>query len=242
MNKFPIFQKFGNQAILISFKPEISSSVSLKVYQMDEFLNKHFKSEIIETVPAYNSIAVYFNPKIDIEIITNKIKTDYRKEAQFTIQSSRLIEIPVCYHEDFALDLSYLANFHSLSEDEVITMHSASIYKVYFLGFLPGFPYLGKLDKKLHTPRRSKPRPLVSKGSVAIGGEQTGIYPTSSPGGWQIIGNSPLEFFYVKDLNPTLLSTNDHIRFQPIELKEFYEIEEKVKNGKYDLKITQYNG
>jgi inhibitor of KinA len=134
---------------------------------------------------------------------------------------SRLIRIPVCYAEAYAPDLASLAALHGISSEEVIAIHSAARYRVYMIGFLPGFPYMATVDKKIQTPRLAKPRTRVSAGAVGIAGAQTGIYPSDSPGGWQLIGQTPLKLFDVAKDNPVLLQPGDEVQFYPISIEAF---------------------
>jgi inhibitor of KinA len=152
-----------------------------------------------------------------------------------------LITIPVCYEPKYALDLEEVALANKLTTKKVVQLHTKEIYKVYFLGFLPGFPYLGGLDKHLYTPRKSKPRRHIEKGSVAIGGGQTGIYTIDSPGGWNIIGRSPLEFFSCKNSLQCLLKPGNFVRFVSISEKKLKKIEEEIASGTFELRKEVYN-
>jgi inhibitor of KinA len=136
-----------------------------------------------------------------------------------TLISPRLVEVPVCYHNSVPPDLDFVASHNGLTIDDVIQLHASVEYLVYFVGFTPGFPYLGELADRLATPRLASPRLRVAEGSVAIGGAQTGIYSVPSPGGWQIIGRTPLKLFRPRESSPTLLEIGDHVRFKPISLQ-----------------------
>ena len=135
------------------------------------------------------------------------------------------IEVPVCYEGEFAPDLDQVASHCNLSSEEVINLHTAAIYDVYFLGFAPGFPFLGGMDKRLSTPRLESPRLEIPAGSVGIAGEQTGIYPLSTPGGWQLIGHTPVSLVDFNDDSPTLLKPGDRLRFKAISYKEHQALE-----------------
>ena len=134
---------------------------------------------------------------------------------------ARAIQIPVCYDVSMAPDLALIADLHHLSIEQVIQLHTEKLYRVYLVGFLPGFAYMGNVDEKIATPRKSKPRTLVPAGSVGIAGEQTGIYPFDSPGGWQLIGQTPIEMFSVEKPQPCYLRTGDEVQFYPVTLNEF---------------------
>ncbi len=157
-------------------------------------------------------------------------------------QSARVIKIPVCYCEQFGEDLAFVAKHAGMSTDEVIRLHSGTDYLIYMLGFLPGFAYLGGLDKRLVTPRLESPRTLIPQGSVGIGGEQTGIYPIASPGGWQLIGRTPVRPYDAKRQPPILYNAGDYIRFVPISLEEYSRIEALVKNGEYECEWEELRG
>ena len=148
---------------------------------------------------------------------------------------SVLWKIPVCYDAVFGIDLEAISKEKNLSKEEIIKRHSQAIYTVYFIGFLPGFLYLGGLDESLHVPRKSTPRLQIEKGAVAIGGNQTGVYPTESPGGWNIIGNSPIEFFNPKLETPCFAKAGDKISFKPITIQEFKTIKILVEAGVYQI-------
>jgi inhibitor of KinA len=137
------------------------------------------------------------------------------------LPTARLVEIDVCYGGEFGPDLEEVARLRGLSVDEVVRIHSTGDYLVYMIGFSPGFPYLGGLDSRIATPRRAAPRTLVPAGSVGIGGDQTGVYPIASPGGWQLIGRTPQQIFVVSREPPTLIQAGDRVRFRSISADEF---------------------
>ena len=144
-----------------------------------------------------------------------------------------MIQIPVCYGNNYGPDLSEVAKHNQLSEKEVIEIHTQQAYLIYMLGFMPGFPYLGGLDQRLHTPRRSEPRIKIDEGSVGIANNQTGLYPMESPGGWQIIGRTPLKVFDIESKPMTLYKAGDYIQFYEINNKEYIEISEATQRGEF---------
>ena len=148
-----------------------------------------------------------------------------------------MIEIPVCYGGEFGPDLHDVAAHNHLKNEEVIELHSSANYLVYFLGFAPGFPYLGGMPREIAAPRLSTPRTQVLAGSVAIGGHQTGVYPVSSPGGWRIIGRTYLQLFVTARNPPTLLQMGDHVRFVPISRREF----ERLNNHPHNIPLPSGN-
>jgi len=209
---------FGEQAILLDWPAQIDETTHQEICALDACLNEYFKDSLIETVVTYHSIALFLKPSVEVHDFYKKLNTTL---PQLTVNPSqkanRVIELPVCYAAQYGLDLAYLAELHQVNVETIIDWHTAPTYRVYFIGFLPGFPYLGGLDERLHTARRATPRPRLSKGAVGIGGKQTGIYPQDSPGGWQIIGHCPVDLFDVKQANPCLLEAGDLVRFVSID-------------------------
>ena len=188
---------------------------------------------IIELAPACTTVAVFFDPArvIDaagepdcvMEWLTQKIyeTLTHGKRKQVKHAAARWVEIPVCYDPEFALDLDHVADHARMSRKEVVDLHSAAEYRVNCIGFTPGFPYLTGLPGKLATPRRATPRKEIPTGSVAIGGAQTGIYPQVSPGGWNVIGRTPLRLFDPQKDPPVLLRAGNRVRFRAIAREEF---------------------
>src|SRR4029453_856356 len=176
-----------------------------------------------ENAPAFASVAVFLESPKNLEAASEAIAVALRKRrrAPTAVAKSRLVKVPVCYDAEFALDLKTVAQHCGLSPNEVVARHAAARYDVRCVGFTPGFPFLGGLPAKLATPRRKSPRPAVPAGSVGIGGPQTGIYPLRSPGGWNIIGRTPLRLFDVTREPATLFRAGDRVRFFPIGRDEF---------------------
>ena len=151
-------------------------------------------------------------------------------------------EIPVVYGGTYGPDLSAIAEHAGISEEEVIRIHSSKDYLIYMLGFLPGFTYLGGLDEKIHTPRLASPRVRIPAGSVGIGGSQTGIYPMDSPGGWQLMGMTPVKTYDPERETPILVESGDYIRFVPVTEEEYLEIKTSVEAGTYEVKVREEEG
>ncbi|MFT4670631.1 MAG: inhibitor of KinA [Ulvibacter sp.] len=235
MNLEPTYQHFGENGLLINWPSKIDPIINDEVLRIDNLISKEFGSKIIELVPSYHSLAIYLQ---EGELISDFIKLLKELPVSETIRPNsirQLITIPVCYDPAYALDIEDLALANEITTKKVIQLHIKEIYKVYFLGFLPGFPYLGGLDKSLYTARKSKPRKYIEKGSVAIGGKQTGIYTEDSPGGWNIIGKSPLDFFSCENSLRCLLKPGDFVRFSSISKKKYKEIKEEVARGAYEV-------
>ena len=151
----------------------------------------------------------------------------------------RIFEIPVCYGGEYGPDIANIAEHAGLSEEEVIRVHSSRDYLIYMLGFLPGFTYLGGLDERLHTPRLANPRIRIPAGSVGIGGSQTGIYPLDSPGGWQLMGMTPVKTYDPSREMPILVEAGDYIRFVPVDEAEYFRIKEAVDRGEYQCTVHE---
>jgi inhibitor of KinA len=186
---------------------------------------------VIELAPAYTTIGVFFDPlqvasagadpAAVFDWLAEQIRKAVSRKMKSAKRTARLIKIPVCYDPEFALDLNEVAQHAGLSAKEVVDLHHAAEYRVNCVGFTPGFPYLAGLPKKLARPRRATPRKEIPAGSVAIGGAQTGIYPFRSPGGWNVIGRTPLQLFDPRNSPPALLHAGDRVRFRPITRDEF---------------------
>ncbi len=178
---------------------------------------------VSDIAPAFASVAVFLKSPENLEAASEAIGDALRKRRRGprATAKSRLIEVPVCYEMEFALDMETVAQHCALSPNEVVARHAAARYDVRCVGFTPGFPFLGGLPTRLATPRRKSPRPVIPAGSVGIGGPQTGIYPLPSPGGWNIIGRTPMRLFDLARDPATLLRTGDRVRFVSIGREEF---------------------
>lgn len=223
--------------------PKIISKETLKsVLVCKQKLENHKFKEKVYIKSAYNSILITY--EFSIENFYNEILTlkSIFLSLNDTIESSyNLWKIPVCYDEEFGVDLVEISTKNKISIPDIIQTHSNTTYKVYFLGFLPGFLYLGGLDKRLHFSRKRTPRLNVSKGSVAIGGSQTGIYPNESPGGWNIIGKTPLNFFNINSDIPCFAKPGDEIQFVSITKTEYEQIAFSIQNNTYKVESEVIN-
>lgn len=220
------------------FDNMISEDVHLQVMHAKQCIEQAPFPGFTEAVPAYTSLAIHFQPEL-IET-TNSISSTVQQYISGLLtqpvtetqqQTERLIEIPVCYDETLAPDLIETAQQLQLTTEELISIHLSKTYRLYMLGFTPGFPYLGKLDKRIITQRKQQPRLTVAPGSVAIAGEQTAIYPFATPGGWNIIGQTPVRLFNRSSENPFLLQVGDTIQFKQITLPEFYALSSTIKKS-----------
>ncbi|EZP76966.1 allophanate hydrolase subunit 1 [Parageobacillus genomosp. 1] len=210
-------------AVTIRFSTEVDEAVNDYVHRVAIFLEQQKKDGILDIVPTFSSVTVYYDPLVvgSYEEICEWLRTELERVEQVKAPPSRTVVIPVCYGGEFGPDLEEVARFHGMTEDEVIAIHAQGRYRVYMIGFAPGFAYLGGLSPKIATPRRATPRTHVPAGSVGIAGSQTGVYPLATPGGWQIIGRTPLALFRPDHDDPSLLRAGDIVQFRPITEEQY---------------------
>lgn len=219
----------GDACIIVEFGHEISKALYEKVRGLMLALQNKPVQGVIELVPAYCSLAVHYDPLlIEYQQILSLLHRLAEEIAHIALPAARRLEIPTVYGGEYGPDLSFVANYLGLSEAKVVSMHAAAEYLVYMLGFTPGFPYLGGMDARLAAPRLKNPRTKIPAGSVGIAGGQTGIYPVESPGGWRIIGRTPLALYDPAAENPVLLRAGDVLRFRPIGPEEY----ERIAGGR----------
>ena len=217
------FKPAGDSALVIIFGDRIDEKINKKVHAVANAIEKASPDWLVEVVPTYTSVYVYYDPlKLSYRNILDAIKPFLLVEPKE--ERPRIVEIPTAYGGEFGPDIEFVAKHNGLTVEEVIEIHSKPLYRVYMLGFTPGFAYLGGMDERIATPRLEKPRLKVPAGSVGIAGKQTGIYPIESPGGWRLIGRTPLRLFTPEKDPPTLLQPGDYVRFVPISEEEFWEI------------------
>jgi len=234
--KFQLTYKlFGRSAILVEWPANISQEIIQEIISFERQVKEI--DAILDTIIAYNSLLIrYQNPIVDKELTISQLKNKYTASSYVIKQDQFLWEIPVCYDASFGIDLEEIANKKKCSVTDIIRLHTETDYIVYFIGFQPGFLYMGGLHQNLHIPRKSNPRVRVDKGSVGIGGAQTGVYPQNSSGGWNIIGKSPLNFFNMKATNPCFAKSGDRIQFVAVDIHTFYQIEREVINQEFIIK------
>lgn len=219
------YKLFGNRAILIEWPAEINEEILTDILLYKNKIIACKEQDIEECISGYNSLTIIYSLAIrDFELEKGALKSLYYQESVAIQNTISLWKVPVCYDTQLGIDMEEISQTLKLSVQEVIDLHSQTIYTVYFIGFLPGFLYLGGLDKRLEFKRKSDPRLHVDKGSVAIGGAQTGVYPMDSAGGWNIIGKTPLHFFNPKNNTPCFAKPGDKIQFVPIKLKEYNQL------------------
>ncbi|MEM6685267.1 MAG: 5-oxoprolinase subunit PxpB [Bacteroidota bacterium] len=234
------YKMYGNTGLLMTWEAKMTAEVLQSVLEYKEKIINFSIKSILDVIQSNNSLLIiYDSEKVNFKTLQHLLEHLFLTTTdELPQKKSYCWEIPVCYDKSFGIDLDEIAQKNRLSVDEIIKLHTATIYQIFSIGFLPGFLYLGGLDKRLHIDRKATPRLEVKKGAVGIGGMQTGIYPKASPGGWQILGNSPLNFFDVSNEKPCFASAGDCIKFVSISLDEYFEIQEVVSNGKYTVKST----
>lgn len=221
----------GDSAIIINFENRIDETLNSKVlYLFHKFKKKSFPF-VKDIIPAYSSLVIFYdllilknkNPinKSSLEIFKEQVKILIEEDIEISSLPPRKIKIPVCYTQKYGLDINDISTEKKLPLDEIIHLHKAIKYRVYMIGFLPGFAYMGEVDERIAISRKVQPRTIVEAGSVGIAGRQTGIYPLDSPGGWQIIGRTPLKIFNKENDHPVLLQPGDEIEFYSITEDEF---------------------
>lgn len=223
----------GETAAAIDFGNTIDEELNRRVLALDRWLRQHAFEGLRDLVVAYSSLTILYDPFVVnnrykpgstvFSFVKLKLEEAEAEAGVWTDSERSEVTIPVCYDPEFGSDIKLVAAAKQLSVEELVQLHCSKTYRVYMTGFLPGFPYMGKLDQGLVMPRKSQPRP-VARGSVGIAGWQTGIYPLASPGGWQIIGRTPLSLFDPRKEKPALLTAGDMVRFEPITKAAFEEI------------------
>jgi inhibitor of KinA len=212
----------GDSALVVEFEERIDPGINARVIALADALQSAAIAGVRDVVPTFRSVAVYFDPlRTDYNALVSKIEGESGRSSVESGRASTPIRIPVCYGGEFGPDLPHVAAFAQMSEPEVIALHSARPYRVFMLGFVAGFAYMGIVDGRIAMPRHSTPRVRVPLGSVGIAGVQTGIYPAETPGGWQLIGRTPLKPFDPGRGEPFLMKAGDAVQFAPIDRADY---------------------
>ena len=233
----PRFLNAGDAALVVEFGDTIDVRTNREVHDLASLLNKRKIPGLVEMIPTYRSLLVSFDPIMTThEDIQQAIEDADDRANDATSSAARVVLVPTLYAGEYGPDIEFVAENAGLTTDEVIAIHSGKDYLVYMMGFSPGFPYLGGLDERLATPRLESPRIAIPAGSVGIAEGQTGVYPIASPGGWRLIGRSPLALFDPNTDPPTIINAGDYVRFVPMDSEEEYiEIDRQVQAGEYQV-------
>ena len=217
----------GDKAVVLEFENQISPETNAKVNALDNLLTEQKEIKgILEVVPTYRSLLIYYDPDIlDFSELKLELAHSIKNIEEIHQPDSKTLQVPVVYGGEWGPDLEYVAKYNGLSPEKVIEIHHNQTYLIYMLGFVPGFTYLGGMSREIATPRLENPRAKIPKGSVGIAGNQTGVYPLESPGGWQLIGRTPLAFFAPEKEEPFLPKPGNYLKFYPITEQEYYEFE-----------------
>ncbi|WP_299116830.1 5-oxoprolinase subunit PxpB [uncultured Winogradskyella sp.] len=231
------YSQYNERSILIEWQAIIDENILKSILNFKNCIQKKCIKQKVEVITSYNSILIIYKSTIDnINDRFKELRSLYRAQKFVSNVQSSIWEIPVCYDMDFGTDLHQLSKEKKLTISELIQLHSEQVYTVFFIGFLPGFLYLGGLHPKLYFDRKTTPSFNVKKGSVAIGGQQAGIYPQDSPGGWYVIGKTPIKLFNIRTDPPCFIKPGDKIKFRPIDKSEYFDIDERITKSSFQLK------
>ena len=234
-----IFRLYGDGTLLIDWPQKIAPDISMDIINFQEMILSKNNKSIQGVIISYASMLVSFDRFTVSPVELESWLHDLYENLSGSSCDAYLWHIPVCYDHSFGLDLDDMTNSIKCSVEEIMKLHRSVSYRVYFIGFLPGFLYLGGLPSILHTPRKKTPGLRIPAGSVGIGGEQTGVYPQESPGGWNIIGRTPISFFDLGLSIPCFARPGDQVRFYPIDLKTYEKIETQVEGKNFEIKKDQ---
>ncbi|MCL4424137.1 MAG: 5-oxoprolinase subunit PxpB [Firmicutes bacterium] len=217
----------GDRALLVELGDGIDPETNRRVRALLQLLDRIPVAGVRDVIPSYRSLLVDYDPAVvDRGELEARLRERLGRLDQASLPPPRMVEIPTLYGGDMGPDLEFVARHHGLTPEEVVKLHAGGEYLVYLVGFSPGFPFLGGLPRELATPRLDNPRLRVPAGSVAIGGEQTGVYPFPTAGGWRLIGRTPLQLFDPGRSEPFLLAPGDLVRFVPISREEFHRLQQ----------------
>lgn len=227
---------FGDQGMRIQFGNHISIKINQMIRSFAILLQRENIKGVREWIPSYTALTILYDPYlITYKELKEKILVLQDHVFSSDVPAAHVIHIPTCYGGEYGPDLSYVARYNGFDERKVIDIHTSTKYLIYMMGFTAGFPYLGGMSPKIATPRQPVPRARILAGSVGIAGEQTGIYPLETPGGWQIIGRTPLKLYNPLNPSPILLEAGNYIQFIPITEEQFINIEQEIEAGTYKI-------
>lgn len=231
------YKLINEETIMIYFEQQIDPSTFKEVQKVEKYIKDQQHEAIIEVIPSYRAIMLHIDiTKQSLAKVVNELKLEQLNKLDFdeNLNKVKTISLPVLYGGNYGPDIQEVATHNQLSIEEVIKLHTENTYLIYMLGFMPGFPFLGGLNSKLATPRREEPRTNIPAGSVGIANNQTGLYPKQSPGGWQIIGRTPITVFDILRTPMCLYESGDYIKFYSIDESMFEQIVE-AQQGEFDI-------
>ena len=237
MYEAPKFLAAGDRAIVIELGDEISIECNRRVHSLQRAIARQSLPGVVDLIPTYRSLLVEYDAaQISYADMKARLVEVRGNIPELPDEDAAIIHLPVLYGGEHGPDLEFVARNAGMDVNEVIDLHSGTEYPVYMMGFTPGFPYLGGMSERIATPRLSTPRGVIPAGSVGIAEAQTGVYPIESPGGWQLIGRTPLRLFDVARIPPSLIDAGDCVRFVPLSGEdEYLHIEEQVALGEYQV-------
>ena len=240
MYDIPKIMPVGDQALVIEFGDHIEPECNARVHSLTRALDSSTPTGIVAVIPTYRSLLIQYDASlVGYNDLANQLRDIDANSHDHEILTNRIVHIPTMYGLEFGPDLEFVAQHSGLSAEEVIRVHATTDYLVYMVGFTPGFPYLGGMSDQIATPRLETPRNSIPAGSVGIAESQTGVYPIDTPGGWRLLGRTPLKLFDASRESPSLIAAGDYVRFVPLSNKdEYLMIEAQIMKGEYKPTVT----
>ncbi len=232
------FLPAGDKALVVEFGNEINPRINRKVRNMFLAIKKNKPEFIGDMIPTFRSLLVYYDPiKISLQSLEEYLRILETDMVDFEIPEPKITVLPVVYGGQYGPDLEDVAEQNKLTQEEVVKIHTQTDYLIFMLGFTPGFPYLGGMSQRIATPRLMVPRTLIPAGSVGIADKQTGVYPIDSPGGWRLIGRTPVKLYDPYSEPPVVLSAGDYVRFASVEEEDYIRIKKEIEDGTYRVQV-----
>ena len=230
----------GDLSLVMEFGNSISSEINSKIRNMAKAIEENPIGGVKEIIPTYRSIQIMYDPlEIKVDDLIQELTSLESSLQSSKEESFKVVQIPTLYGGEYGPDIGFVAKHNNISEEEVIKIHTGTDYLVYMLGFTPGFAFLGGMKEEIHTPRLQTPRTKIPAGSVGIAGAQTGMYPSETPGGWQLIGRTPIKLYDSTKEPPVLLNAGDYVRYVSVSKEEYDEILKLVEKDEYKINIIQ---